>query len=52
MLRRSLTTLSLVFIIFFNVSGGAFTLEGLVAGTGPGLALAILLGISLVLTLP
>ena len=52
MLRRSLTTLSLVFIIFFNVSGGAFTLEGLVAGTGPGLALAILLVIPLVWSLP
>ncbi|MHB1311858.1 MAG: APC family permease [Gemmatimonadaceae bacterium] len=52
MLRRSLTTLSLVFVIFFNVSGGAFTLEGLVADTGPGLALAILLVIPLVWSLP
>jgi amino acid transporter len=52
MLRRSLTTLSLVFVIFFNVSGGAFTLEGLVADTGPGLALAMLLVIPLVWSLP
>lgn len=52
MLRRSLTTLSLVFVIFFNVSGGAFTLEGLVADTGPGLALAFLLIIPLVWSLP
>ncbi len=52
MLRRSLTTLPLVFVIFFNVSGGAFTLEGLVADTGPGLALAILLVIPLVWSLP
>jgi amino acid transporter len=52
MLRRSLTTLSLVFVIFFNVSGGAFTLEGLVADSGPGLALAILLVIPLVWSLP
>jgi amino acid transporter len=52
MLRRSLTTLSLVFVIFFNVSGGAFTLEGLVATTGPGLALAMLLVIPLVWSLP
>ena len=52
MLRRSLTTLSLVFVIFFNVSGGAFTLEGLVADTGPGLALVILLVIPLVWSLP
>ena len=52
MSRRTLTTLPLVFIIFFNVSGGAFTLEGLVAGTGPGLALLILLVIPLVWSLP
>jgi amino acid transporter len=52
MLRRFLTTLSLVFVIFFNVSGGAFTLEGLVADTGPGLALAFLLVIPLVWSLP
>jgi len=52
MLRRSLTTLPLVFVIFFNVSGGAFTLEGLVADTGPGLALAILLVIPIVWSLP
>ncbi|MEK0431717.1 MAG: hypothetical protein RL139_1521 [Gemmatimonadota bacterium] len=52
MSRRALTTLPLVFVIFFNVSGGAFTLEGLVAGTGPGLALLILLVIPLVWSLP
>ncbi|MFA6165904.1 MAG: APC family permease [Gemmatimonadaceae bacterium] len=52
MLRRTLTTLPLVFVIYFNVSGGAFTLEGLVAGTGPGLALLILLLIPLVWSLP
>ncbi len=52
MLRRTLTTLPLVFVIFFNVSGGAFTLEGLVAETGPGLALLLLLVIPLVWSLP
>ncbi|MHB8839363.1 MAG: APC family permease [Gemmatimonadaceae bacterium] len=52
MLRRTLTTLPLVWVLFFNVSGGAFTLEGLVAGTGPGLALLILLAIPLVWSLP
>ena len=52
MLRRSLTTLSLVFVIYFNVSGGAFTLEGLVADTGPGLALAMLVVIPIVWSLP
>ncbi len=52
MLRRSLTTLSLVFVIFFNVSGGAFTLEGLVVDSGPGLALAMLVVVPLVWSLP
>jgi amino acid transporter len=52
MLRRTLTTLPLVFVIYFNVSGGAFTLEGLVAGTGPGLALLLLLVIPLFWSLP
>ncbi|HEY3287137.1 MAG TPA: APC family permease [Gemmatimonadaceae bacterium] len=52
MLRRTLTTLPLVFVIYFNVSGGAFTLEGLVAGAGPGLALLILLLIPIFWSLP
>jgi len=51
-LRRSLTTLPLVFVLFFTVSGGAFTLEGLVAELGPGLALATLLVVPLVWSLP
>ena len=51
-LRRSLTTLPLVFVMFFNVSGGAFTLEGLVAELGPGLALATLAIVPLVWSLP
>jgi amino acid transporter len=51
-LRRSLTTLPLVFVMFFNVSGGAYTLEGLVAAIGPGLALATLALVPLVWSLP
>jgi amino acid transporter len=51
-LRRSLTTLPLVFVMFFNVSGGAFTLEGLVAELGPGLALTMLAIVPLVWSLP
>ena len=39
-LRRSLTTLTLVFVMYFNISGGAFTIEGLVAGVGPGMGVA------------
>lgn len=52
MLKRSLTLLPLVFVIFFNVSGGAFTLEGLVAATGPGLAILILALIPIFWALP
>jgi len=51
-LRRSLSTLSLVFVMFFTVSGGPFTLEGLVAQLGPGLTLATLAVVPLVWSLP
>ncbi|MFN8579736.1 MAG: APC family permease [Gemmatimonadaceae bacterium] len=51
-LRRSLTTLTLVFVMYFNISGGAFTTEGLVADVGPGMALLILLLVPLVWSLP
>ena len=52
MLKRSLTTTALVFVMFFTVSGGAYTVEGLVAKVGPGLALLMLLVIPLVWSLP
>ena len=51
-LRRTLTTLPLVFILFFTVSGGPFTTESLVIETGPGLALLVLLLIPLLWSLP
>lgn len=51
-LRRSLTTLSLVFVMFFTVSGGPFTTESLVAEVGPGLALAMLVLVPLLWSLP
>jgi amino acid transporter len=51
-LTRSLTTASLVFVMYFNISGGAFTTEGLVAQVGPGLALLILLLVPVVWSLP
>ena len=51
-LARSLTTLSLVFILFFCTSGGAFTTETLVKSVGPGLALLILVLVPLVYSLP
>src|SRR3954465_7860705 len=51
-LPRSLTTLSLVFILYFSTSGGAYTTESLVREAGPGLALLILLLVPLVYSLP
>lgn len=51
-LRRSLSTLPLVFVMFFNVSGGAYSLEELVASTGAGLAIIILAAVPIVWSLP
>jgi amino acid transporter len=51
-LARSLSTLSLVFILFFCTSGGAFTTEALVRDVGPGLALLTLVLVPLVYSLP
>ncbi|HEY2067285.1 MAG TPA: APC family permease [Gemmatimonadaceae bacterium] len=51
-LTRSLTTLSLVFILYFNTSGGAFTTETLVHQVGPGLALLVLLLVPIVYSVP
>jgi len=52
MLKRTLTTLPLVFIMFFTTSGGAFTTETLVHEVGPGMALLILLLVPLVYSIP
>jgi len=52
MLKRTLTTLPLVFIMFFSTSGGAFTTETLVHEVGPGMALLILLLVPLVYSIP
>lgn len=51
-LSRSVTTLSLVFILYFCSSGGAFTMETLVHSVGPGLALLILVLVPLVYSVP
>jgi amino acid transporter len=51
-LRRSLTTLALVFVMYFNTSGGPYTTEALVAQAGPGLALLVLLLVPLVWSIP
>ncbi len=51
-IRRTLTTLPLVFVMYFNISGGPFTTEGLVASVGPGLALLILVLVPIFWSLP
>jgi amino acid transporter len=51
-LRRSLGTVSLVFILYFTTSGGAYTTETLVHSTGPGLGLLILLLVPIVWSVP
>jgi len=51
-LRRSLTTLSLVAVMFFNVSGGAFTTESLIVSVGPATGLLILALVPVFWSLP
>ena len=48
-LKKSLGTVALAAVMFFNTSGGAFSMEGLVAAVGPGVALLLtVLSINLV----
>jgi amino acid transporter len=51
-LRRGVSTLSLVFILFFCTSGGPYTTETLVHSVGPGLGLLILLGVPIIWSVP
>ena len=51
-LQRTLTTTALVFVMFFTVSGGAYTIEGMVATAGPGLALLTLFVVPFIWSLP
>jgi amino acid transporter len=51
-LSRTLGVLSLVFVLFFCTSGGAFTTETLVAAVGPGMALLMLIAVPLLWSLP
>src|SRR3954452_1716966 len=51
-LARSVGTLSLVFILFFTTSGGAFTTETLAHEEGPGPALLILVLVPIIYSVP
>ena len=52
MLKRALGTFALMAVVFFNVSGGPFSIEGLVAQLGPLLAIAMLALVPVVWALP
>jgi amino acid transporter len=49
---RGLGTLSLVFILYFTTSGGAYTTETLIHEVGPGVGLLILLVVPFVWSIP
>src|SRR5437016_11679858 len=51
-LKKSLGTLSLVFILYFSTSGGPHTTETLVRDVGPGLALLVLALIPIFWSIP
>jgi amino acid transporter len=51
-LQKTLTSTALVFVMFFNVSGGAYGTEGISGSVGPGLALLTLLVVPIIWSLP
>ncbi|MBA6434331.1 MULTISPECIES: APC family permease [Streptomyces] len=51
-LTRQIAFLPLVGVIFFNVSGGAYSLEEMISSTGPGLGILLLLLVPLVYGIP
>jgi amino acid transporter len=51
-LKRGLTLLPLTGIIYFTVCGGTFGLEPLIGGSGPGLALVMILLTPLIFSVP
>src|SRR5215472_16554061 len=51
-LPRGVSTLSLVFILFFCTSGGPYTTETLIHAVGPGLALLVLLAVPILWSIP
>jgi amino acid transporter len=51
-LRRQVTLLPLVALIFFSVSGGPYGLENAIGSSGPGMAMLMLLIIPVVFAIP
>ncbi len=52
MVKKQLTLVPLIGIIYFTVSGGAFGLENIISGAGPGFGLLLLLITPLMWSLP
>lgn len=52
LIRRKLTLLPLVMVLFFTVSGGAYGLEDLISASAPGLALLLIIVTPLIWSLP
>jgi len=51
-LKRQITLLPLVMIMFFTVSGGAYGLEDLIGSSGPGMGLLLIIVTPLIWSLP
>lgn len=51
-IRRQLTLMPLVMVLFFTVSGGAYGLEDLIGSSGPGMALLLIVLTPLIWSLP
>jgi len=51
-IRRKITLIPLVFILFFTVSGGAYGLEDLIGSSGPGMGLLLIIITPLIWSLP
>ncbi len=52
MVKKQLTLIPLISIIYFTVSGGAFGLENIISGAGPGFGLFLLIITPLMWSLP
>lgn len=49
---RQIAFLPLIGIIFFSVSGGAYSLEALISSSGPGLALLLIAVVPIIYGIP
>lgn len=52
MLKRQVTLVPLVGLIYFSVSGGPYGLENSNSGAGPGMAMLLIIVISIIFAVP